>query len=274
VVLRFKLQVANKSLQEKVLPFMLKNTFIRLSKTQQEVLEILHHGSIMTIDRMNMASIGHRNVAPNTRYFLTNNKLIIRKDKTKSVTTKGNGYIISAKGLQALNDNRKINRRGTSSNLLKEKKCGRCKIVKPISSFVSIYGFENPRGKYCYDCFLSIQQEHALSLMEGRNFCLYCGIIIYKAYDWTKDGKSVKTYLHRDHMNPLSLGGEDNDHNTVYCCTSCNIKKGGKTFIEWLKILNPKYSTLAREVYIQKHNYIPEDFKPSMKEIVFTLSKK
>ncbi len=84
---------------------MLKNTFIRLSKIQQEVLEILRHGNIMTIDRMNMASLVNRNVAPNTRYFLTNNKLITRKDKTKSITTKGNGYIISAKGLQALNEN-------------------------------------------------------------------------------------------------------------------------------------------------------------------------
>ena len=100
---------------------MLKNTFIRLSKIQQEVLEVLCHRNIMTIDRMNMASIIDRNVAPNTRYFLTNNKLITRKDKTKSITTKGNGYIISAKGLQVLNENRKIGRRGTSSILLKEK---------------------------------------------------------------------------------------------------------------------------------------------------------
>jgi len=251
---------------------MLKNTFIRLSKIQQEVLEVLCHRNIMTIDRMNMASIIDRNVAPNTRYFLTNNKLITRKDKTKSITTKGNGYIISAKGLQVLNENRKIGRRGTSSILLKEKKCERCKIVKPISSFVSIYGFANSRGKYCHDCFLSIQQEHAFSLMEGRNFCLYCGKIIYKAYDWTKDSKSVKTYLHRDHMNPLSLGGEDNDHNTVYCCTSCNVKKGNKTFIEWLKLLNLKYSKLSREVYIQKQKHIPEDFKPSPTEIVLTLN--
>ena len=250
---------------------MVKNTFIRLTKIQQEVLELLYDGSIMTIDRMNLASIADKDVAPNTRYFLTDNKLVTRKDKTKSINTKGNGYIISEKGLQTLNENRNIKRIGTPRILLEEKKCGRCKIIKPTSSFVSIYGFKNPRGKYCYDCFLEIQQEHAISLMEGRNFCLYCGEVISKVYDWKVDGKSAKTYLHRDHMNPLSLGGEDTDDNTVYCCTNCNIKKGNKNFIEWLKLLEPDYSKLAREVYIQKHKYIPEDFKPSPTETIITL---
>ncbi|OGU38442.1 MAG: hypothetical protein A3K31_11585 [Ignavibacteria bacterium RIFOXYA12_FULL_35_25] len=256
------------------MPIMMNNIFIRLTKIQQEVLELLFDGTIMTIDRMNLASIGNRNVAPNTRYFLTDNNLVTRKDKTKSINTKGNGYIISEKGRYTLNENRNIKRRGTPRILLEEKKCGKCKIIKPISDFVSIYGFKNPRGKYCHDCFLSIQQDHAISLMEGKNFCLYCGEKISKAYDWTIDGKSTKTYLHRDHMDPLSLGGEDIDNNTVYCCTNCNIKKGNKTFSEWLKTLESNYADLAREIYIKKHKYIPEEFKPSPTEIIITLSIK
>lgn len=253
---------------------MLNNTFIRLTKIQQEVLELLFNGSIMTIDRMNMASIKDKDVAPNTRYFLTENKLITRKDKTKSITTKGNGFIISEKGLQTLNKNRNIKRRVTPRILFEEKKCGRCQKIKPISSFVSIYGFKNPRGKYCLDCFLLNQQDHAISLMEGRNFCLYCGEVISKAYDWTIEGKSAKTYLNRDHMDPLSLGGEDSDNNTVYCCAKCNIKKGNQTFTEWLKLLEQNYSNLAREVYIQKHKHSPEEFKPSPTEILITLGIK
>lgn len=251
-----------------------KANFIRLTTIQQEVLKLLFDGNILTIDRMNLASIGNKNVAPNTRYYLTNNRLVTRKDKSKSICTKGNGYIISEKGNSILISNKNIVRRGTPRILLEEKKCAKCEMVKPISSFVSIYGFNNPRGKYCEDCYFLIQQEHAISLMEGRDFCLYCGKKITKAYDWTIDGKSSRVLLHRDHMDPLSLGGEDSENNTVYCCLGCNIRKGNKTFIEWLNILEPQYSALARNVYIKKHKCIPENFRPSLTEFAITLSIK
>jgi 5-methylcytosine-specific restriction endonuclease McrA len=250
---------------------MLKTNFIRLTKIQQEVLELLFDGNLMTIDRMNLASIADRAVAPNTRYYLTENKLVTRKDKTKSINTKNNGYIISEKGLKTLNENRNIKRRGTPRVLLEKKRCGKCSSVKPISSFVSVFGFKNPRGKYCFDCFLEIQQEHVISLMEGRDFCLYCGERIRKAYDWSEDGKSAKTYVNRDHMDPISLGGRDDNRNTVYCCRSCNIKKGNKSFIEWLKLLKPKNSELAREVYIKKHKHNPEKFKPLPTKLEITI---
>lgn len=249
-----------------------EDNFIKLTKIQQEVLELLEDGNILVIDRMNMASIEKRNVASNTRYFLTDNKLVTSKDKSKSIHTKGNGFIISEKGHNVLISNKNIIRRGTPKILLEEKKCAKCDIVKPITSFVSIYGFKNPRGKYCDNCFSVIQQEHAITLMEGRDSCLYCGKKIAKVYDWTINGKSTKTYLHRDHMDPLSLGGEDSEDNTVYCCVNCNTKKGNKTFVAWLKNLEPKYAALAREVYIEKHKCIPEHFKPSPTELVITFS--
>lgn len=251
---------------------MLKNKFIRLTKIQIEVLELLSDGNIIKIDKTNSSSIGSIDIASNTRYFLIKNRLMERKDKTKSIYSGDNGYIISEKGRNILNVTRNIKRRGKPKILLEEKKCRKCNFIKPISYFVSVYGFKNPRGKYCYECFLAIEQEHVINLMEGRDFCLYCGKIIRKAYDWTIEGKSIKTYVHSDHMDPLSLGGQDNNRNTVYCCTSCNRKKGNTSFVEWLKLLKPRNFSLAREIYIQKHKHSPEKFKPQLMETVIVIN--
>ena len=76
----------------------------KLTKAQREILQLLEEGQVMTIDQYNMASIGKRGVGPQTRYFLTNNKYVTKIDKTKSVETKGNGYIITEEGRKALSE--------------------------------------------------------------------------------------------------------------------------------------------------------------------------
>jgi len=75
---------------------------IKLTKLQREILELLRDGPMITIDRYNMAFLGDRPIQPQTRYFLTDKRLVTRKDKAKNVETKGNGYVISPKGLAAL----------------------------------------------------------------------------------------------------------------------------------------------------------------------------
>jgi hypothetical protein len=152
-----------------------------------------------------------------------------------------------------------------------EKTCLGCLQVKPIEEFVTIYGFKNPRGKYCHDCFLTHEHNHAVSLLEGRNFCLYCGKKIEKAYDWTPEGNSAKNYLNRDHMDPVALGGEDSQHNTVFCCVSCNLKKVNRPFTEWLQMLSPEYRELSRKIYAEKHAHQPEDFTPSVNRLIITV---
>lgn len=87
---------------------MSQNSFKRLTKIQIEILSLLSQDNIMTIDRMNMPTIENRNVSPSTRYFFTENKFVTRKDKTKDITTKGNGYIITDQGLQILKLNLSI----------------------------------------------------------------------------------------------------------------------------------------------------------------------
>ncbi|RKY91812.1 MAG: hypothetical protein DRQ01_07105 [Ignavibacteriae bacterium] len=236
-------------------------SFKKLTKVQLEVLKILNVGKIMTFDSMNLAYIGSRNVAPSTRYFLTSNKYVTRKDKTKAITTKGNGYIISKTGEKVLLLNQSIKKRGRYRILMKEKKCPKCNIVKPISTFVNIYGFENPRGKYCRNCYLENELAFAKQLMEGRDYCLYCGKKIKRVYEWTMEGKTTRTYIQRDHMDPVSLGGADNARNTVYCCVECNRRKGNKTFSDWLKSLAPYYRKVSRVIYINKHQRTPEEFR-------------
>lgn len=150
------------------------------------------------------------------------------------------------------------------NNILRHSKkckyCADCKKLKSINSFVTIYGYESTYGKYCQSCFNKHQLEQAMYLMGGRNFCLYCGVKIKKAYDYTPKGSSIRTYLHRDHMDPLSLGGENTDANLVYCCVGCNLKKRNKLFLDWLSELSPKYKKISRKIYIDKHSRSPEEF--------------
>ena len=153
----------------------------------------------------------------------------------------------------------------------KDKNCPGCGLIQDIGAFVTIYGVKNPRGKYCKNCFKDHQREHAMSLMDGRAFCLYCGTTIEKAYDWTPEGKSARTYLHLDHMDPISLGGDDSDMNTVYCCVACNHKKGNKLFTDWLAELKPEYREIARNIYTEKHHREPEVFRPINHEFTITI---
>jgi hypothetical protein len=79
---------------------------LKLTKLQADILEALVQGEIISIDSRNMATMGERAIAPQTRYFLTEKRLVTRKDKTKAVTTSGNGYIISPKGAKVLREHK------------------------------------------------------------------------------------------------------------------------------------------------------------------------
>ncbi|GBO85039.1 hypothetical protein A6779_18825 [Marinobacter adhaerens] len=76
----------------------------KLTKVQAEVLGLLDAGAVMAIDSTNLAKIGDRDIASKTRYFLTDNRLVTRKDKNKAVTTTGNGYVITEKGKKLLSE--------------------------------------------------------------------------------------------------------------------------------------------------------------------------
>lgn len=94
----------------------------------------------------------------------------------------------------------------------------------------------------------ALPHQFATTLFHERDFCPYCGV-------------KLDENSHIDHMDPLELGGEESIKNAVFCCSSCNIKKGAKPFLLWLKNLKPKYRKIAREIYTAKHGNPPEKFR-------------
>jgi hypothetical protein len=77
----------------------------KLTKLQLDVLAALRDGQLIVVDKSNMPWLGDRALQPQTRYFLTKNRLITRRDPTTAVETNGNGFTISSKGLAWLEAN-------------------------------------------------------------------------------------------------------------------------------------------------------------------------
>jgi len=162
----------------------------------------------------------------------------------------------------------------------KDKKCPKCKIIKPVDEFVDISGYFNKRGRYCKSCYEKNERKWEKSanketqarmqrlktmygkywehnalpndfiyfLSKERDFCPYCGEELKQS--------------HIEHMDPLGLGGEDSIRNTLYSCESCNLRKGAMSFVDWRKQLSPKYRGISTEIYLKKHGHLPEKFQP------------
>lgn len=81
---------------------------LKLTKLQIEVLAALRGGLLLTIDKQNLSWLGERSISPQTRYFMTENRLITRHDPTRAVETAGNGFTISAKGQKVLLENEHV----------------------------------------------------------------------------------------------------------------------------------------------------------------------
>ena len=80
----------------------MKDTPMKLTKLQVEVLIALKAGQLLTVDKQNMPWLGGRALQPQTRYFLTENRLITKQDAARSVEVAGNGFTVSKKGLTVL----------------------------------------------------------------------------------------------------------------------------------------------------------------------------
>lgn len=78
----------------------------KLTQVQREILESLRDGGMITVDQQNMPWLGDRMLQPGTRYFLTDNGLIMRLDKSRPAEAKENGFVISEKGLSVLTQQR------------------------------------------------------------------------------------------------------------------------------------------------------------------------
>ncbi len=89
--------------------------------------------------------------------------------------------------------------------------------------------------------------NHTLFQRDG-GMCLYCG------------EHFSRPRLSRDHVRPLSLGGQDDWNNVVTACVRCNNHKAGRTpeqaGMELLAI--PFTPTHAEYVYLQGHNVLAD----------------
>jgi hypothetical protein len=77
---------------------------LQLTATQRRTLKSLAEGLVMTVDRTGAPCMCCEWVAPATRDFLVEHRLITRVDKTKPVETSGNGFTITPKGRRLLAD--------------------------------------------------------------------------------------------------------------------------------------------------------------------------
>lgn len=59
-----------------------------------------------------------------------------------------------------------------------------------------------------------------VALMRSKT-CVYC---------WRVSEK----WLHIDHIEPLSRGGENRTSNTAHVCQYCNLSKGNRFLLEWV----------------------------------------
>ena len=176
----------------------------------------------------------------------------------------------------------------------KEKVCHHCERMLPIGEFVNSVGTKNPRGRTCLDCYQAKEQkahevaisnesekipklkimfgefwkhyawpqEFELTLYAERSECPYCGAPLGELYEIQPDGSYGLRRNHLDHMDPLNLGGEDSIRNAVFCCRTCNLKKGRRSFSEWLDCLTPDCREIAKKIYTEKHGHPPNEFVP------------
>jgi hypothetical protein len=169
------------------------------------------------------------------------------------------------------------------------KKCRKCLRELPVEDFVDVSGEINKRGAYCKPCHLeridewrksalaeeashipklqivygkwwmhyAIPEDFRHTLIEERDYCPYC----HTKFSEVIPNSFNPAHIHLDHMDPLTLGGEHSIRNTVNCCGPCNIKKGNLRFTNWLRKLNPEKQESARQIYIEKHGHLPEEFE-------------
>jgi hypothetical protein len=67
--------------------------------------------------------------------------------------------------------------------------------------------------------------------------CPYCGT--------TMNANNARL----DFMDPLSRGGREEARNVSVCCATCEAKKSGRSFADWLNSLEEPFLTIAWDLY-------------------------
>lgn len=87
----------------------------------------------------------------------------------------------------------------------------------------------------------TVTQAELGLLIAERSTCPYCGCRL------RDENRAI------DHMDPVSLGGKHSMANLIACCRSCNGRKAGKPFSEWILDVPEQRRGLVSRVYASKH---------------------
>jgi 5-methylcytosine-specific restriction endonuclease McrA len=121
--------------------------------------------------------------------------------------------------------------------------------VIPVNAIVATQG-SHPDAHRFYDRYTAPLSNRAL-FRRDENICLYCG------------NRFGHTDLSRDHVQPLSQGGEDSWTNVVTACKRCNNHKGSRTPEEaGMQLLAiPFAPTHAEYVYLQGRRILADQME-------------
>ena len=111
------------------------------------------------------------------------------------------------------------------------------------------------------------------TLFAERGTCPYCAGALEQPESEMPAPAAVLRSPHIDHMDPLARGGEESVRNAVYACAACNLAKGRRLFVDWLRTLPEVDQQAARAIYVAKHGHEPEAFEPGIKQLRLTLPR-
>ncbi len=119
----------------------------------------------------------------------------------------------------------------------------------------------------------AVPYEFPATLYVAQSSCPYCGGRLGPLPTLSPEAVEEGQSAHLDHMDPLSLGGEDSVRNALYACRACNLAKGKRLFVDWLAMLTPAHWESARQIYQEKHGHTPESFVPGSKQARLSLPR-
>ena len=116
-----------------------------------------------------------------------------------------------------------------------------------LPSVIALKSFINPQSTPNFTRFNVFLRDKFL--------CQYCG---------------SSDELTFDHLLPRSKGGQTNWNNVVTACSSCNVKKGGRLFINSGMILNQKpYQPSTEDLHRNGKNFPPDFLHKSWMDYLY-----
>jgi len=166
---------------------------------------------------------------------------ILKLDHTGSPTS----WIHYVDAVRLYTSDRVIAVLGTESFLIR----GGINAKTGCQSKIDVASIVLTRGKSkCSNYVIPHLTNKALFRRDGH-ICLYCG------------EQFPRSMLTRDHVIPLSRGGDDSWVNVVSACFSCNNRKGNKTPTEWGKhqlLAVPYVPNRAEYLFLQNRHIIAD----------------